>query len=144
MYVNKLIVIGILLISVGSVSAYSLTIQVTNETECTVLNSVVRLEGYGSLYTYDMCDATFTDIPNGNYRYKAYKDGYIGYGWADTTISGASDTVTYTLTTDTSPQPTPAQQEKVNDEHVKSVFLPMIYLLSTFIVVGGLMYLVFK
>lgn len=115
-----------------------LTIHVKDRGGTPLTQAYVFLEGWGSLPTGSLSYNAYEGIADGTYQYKASKSGYISEGWAIINISGSDETVTYTLTSDTSTGV--LTSEKMTNEDLKEIFYPCMFFLFIIILVGGLMH----
>ena len=99
--------------------------------------STVFIENWGSIATGSSTYARVHGLPDGDIQYKATKSGYISSGWNTVTLDGADDYVTCILIEIES---TTVLGQKMSDEDIKSIFIPMMYILFIFMILGAFMY----
>ena len=98
--------------------------------------ATIFIEDWGSIATGSYNYATVTGLPDGDYQYKATKSGYITSGWASITLAG-DESVTCVLVEIES---TSVIGQKMSDEDIKSMFIPLMYILFIFMILGAFMY----
>jgi len=115
----------------------TLTVNVKDNHGASISYSTVFIENWGSIATGIYPYASVTGLPDGNIQYKATKSGYISSGWDTITLSGADESVTCILIATES---TSVIGQKMSDKDIKSIFIPLMYILFIFMILGAFKY----
>lgn len=115
-----------------------LTVTVTDNNGLPLSYCYVYLEGWGQAETGDSNVCTIGGLGDGEYQYQATKSGYTTQGWESVNFTGYDQSVTVVLQTAYSANT--VRGVKLNDTEIKSIFLPMFFLLWILIIFGGFKY----
>ena len=113
-----------------------LTVFVKDNYNQQVKYSTIFIEDWGSIATGAWNYATVTGLPDGDYQYKASKSGYIVSGW-DTVTLTEHESVTCVLV---ALEETSVIGQKMADADIKSMFIPLMYILFIFMILGAFQY----
>ena len=115
-----------------------LTVTVVDNNGLPLSYCYVYLEGWGQAETGNSNVCTIEGLGDGEYQYQATKSGYTSQGWESVNFTGYDQSVTVVLQTAYSADT--IRGVKLNDTEIKSIFLPMFFLLWILIVFGGFKY----
>jgi len=115
----------------------TLTVYVKDNAGTPIRYSTVFIENWGSIATGSSTFARVTGLPDADIQYKATKGGYISSGWDTVTLSGADKSVTCILVEIAE---TSVIGQKMSDENIKSIFIPLMYILFIFMILGAFKY----
>ena len=115
----------------------TLTVNVKDNYGNPIAYSTVFIEDWGSIATGSSTYVEITGFSDGDYQYKATKSGYISSGWNTITLSGADESVICVLVEIAE---TTVIGLKMKDEDIKSIFIPFMYILFIFMILGAFMY----
>lgn len=115
----------------------TLTVNVKDNYGTPLQYSTVFIEGWGSIATGSNIYSEVTGLPDGNVQYKATKSGYIASSWDTVTLAGANEEVTCVLV---AAADTSVIGQKMADAEIKSLFIPLMYILFIFMILGAFQY----
>lgn len=118
------------------ITANELTVFVKDNHNQQLPYSTVFIENWGSITTGEDNYVTIEGLPDGDYQYKATKSGYISSPWATITLT-EHESVTCVLVEIAD---TVIIGQKMSNAEIKSIFIPLMYILMIFILLGAFKY----
>lgn len=113
-----------------------LTVSIKDNFDNPVTHATVFIEGWGSIAIGSNNHISISGLQDGDYQYKATKSGYITSGWDTITLTGdGSVTCVLVEIAETS-----VIGQKMSDADVKSIFIPLMYILFIFMILGAFKY----
>jgi hypothetical protein len=114
-----------------------LTIYVKDNHNSPINYATVFIEGWGSQTLGSSTSAEIEGFGNGNVQYKASKSGYTSSVWSTITMNDADESVTCILVKESTTRVT---GYKLRNDEIKNFFVPIMYLLLMFMLLGAFMH----
>ena len=120
----------------SDITGNELTVFVKDNYNQQIDYATIFIEDWGSIATGSSNHAPVTGLSDGDYQYKATKSGYITSGWATITLN-EHESVTCVLV---ALEETSVIGQKMSDKDIKSIFIPLMYILFIFMILGAFKY----